>query len=194
MLSPKRENNGDFFKVDLTKIINEHHPLVRLSDSIKWEELEESIKDKYTENTGSPGKSLRLMLGLEYLKYLYDESDEQIVIKYVENPYYQYFCGNQHFEHHLPIDPSSMTRFRKRIGKDKIELLLKGTIESAKNNSLLNPKDYRQLNVDTTVQYQRHPYGREEYYISYGFQAVLCDDTKIRQTSKRGRDKFTTKF
>ena len=79
MLPKKKETGGDFFKVELAKIINENYPLVRLSDSIKWEELEESIKDKYTENTGSLGKSLRLMLGLQYLKYLNDESDEQIV-------------------------------------------------------------------------------------------------------------------
>jgi IS5 family transposase len=162
---------------------------VQLSESIKWEELESSIKDKYSEKTGSPGKSLRLMLGLQYLKYLYDESDEQIVLKFVENPYYQYFCGNQHFEHHLPIDPSSMTRFRKRIGKDKIELLLKGTIEAAKDKSLLNSKDYRQLNVDTTVQEKNitFPTDSKLYYVmiqKLGKQAKE-GGINLRQSFKR---------
>ncbi|PID61816.1 MAG: hypothetical protein CR986_02395 [Ignavibacteriae bacterium] len=63
---------------------------------------------------GSPGKSLCLMVGLHYLKYLYNERDETIIEKYIENPYYRYF------EHHFPITPSSMTRFRKRIGKEKV--------------------------------------------------------------------------
>ena len=60
MLPKKRENSGDFFKVELEKLINKLHPLVQLSEAIKWEDLETSIKDKHTEKTGSPGKSLRL--------------------------------------------------------------------------------------------------------------------------------------
>ncbi len=73
------------------------------------------------------------MLGLQYLKYLNDESNEQIVIKFVENPYYQYFCGNQHFEHRLSIYPSSMTRFHKRIEKDR------EIIEMVKRRRTLEP-------------------------------------------------------
>ena len=55
------------------------------------------------------------MVGLHVLKHVFDESDESVCARWVENPYWQYFCGETHFRHELPIDPSSMTRPRKRV-------------------------------------------------------------------------------
>ncbi|MBA4407039.1 hypothetical protein C0389_07185, partial [bacterium] len=113
-LKPRREQKTlEIFKVRLEEIINKEHPLVKISETMNWKNMEEALSKKYTEKMGAPGKEIRLMIGLQYLKYIYNESDEMIVQKFIENLYYQYFCGNECFEHSLPIDSSSMTRFRK---------------------------------------------------------------------------------
>jgi IS5 family transposase len=152
-MKPKNEQKSlEIFKVRLEEIINKAHPLVKLSESLNWKTLEGKLSSKYSDKMGAPGKEIRLMVGLQYLKYMYNESDEMIVQKFVENPYYQYFCGNEYFEHSLPIDSSSMTRFRKRMGKETIEELFKETVTSAERSNQLKEKDFEQLNVDTTVQ------------------------------------------
>jgi len=152
-MKPKKAlKTFEIFKIRLVEIINLTHPLVKISETINWKKLEEELAASYAEKMGAPGKEIRLMAGLQYLKYLYNESDEMIVQKFVENPYYQYFCGNEYFEHTLPIDPSSMTRFRGRMGKEKIEELFKEIVKSANKSEQLKEKDFSQLNVDTTVQ------------------------------------------
>ncbi len=152
-MKPKNEKKTlEIFKVRLEEIINKEHPLVKLSEAINWKNLEQGLSKKYTEKMGAPGKEIRLMVGLQYLKYMYNESDEMIVRKFVENPYYQYFCGNEYFEHDLPIDSSSMTRFRRRMGNQTIEELFKETVKTAESINQLKVKDFEQLNVDTTVQ------------------------------------------
>jgi len=89
-MEPRNEQKTlEIFKVRLEEIINKTHPLVRLSETMKWKILEEKLSKKYTEKMGAPGKEIRLMVGLQYLKYMYNESDEMIVQKFVENPYYQ---------------------------------------------------------------------------------------------------------
>ncbi len=180
-MRPRNEQKTlEIFKVRLEEIINKAHPLVSLSETINWKKLEEKLLVKYTEKIGAPGKEIRLMVGLQYLKYMYNESDEMIVQKFVENPYYQYFCGNEYFEHSFPIDPSSMTRFRKRMGKETIEELFKETIRSAASIKEIKEKDFEQLNVDTTV---------EEKAISFPTDAKLYYkmlEVLVEQANKRG--------
>jgi IS5 family transposase len=152
-MKPKNEKKTlEIFKVRLEEIINKEHPLVKLSEAISWKNLEEKLSKNYSEKMGAPAKEIRLMVGLQYLKYMYNESDEMMVQKFVENPYYQYFCGNEYFEHALPIDSSSMTRFRRRMGNQTIEELFKETVKTAEHSNQLKGKDFEQLNVDTTVQ------------------------------------------
>lgn len=180
-MKPRNEQRTlEIFKVRLEEIINKEHPLVKLAESINWKSLEEKMSKKYSKTMGAPGKEIRLMVGLQYLKYMYNESDEMMVEKFVENPYYQYFCGNEYFEHSLPIDSSSMTNFRKRIGKETIEELLEETVKSANRNNQLKEKDFEQLNVDTTV---------EEKAISFPTDSKLYYkmlEDLVEQANKRG--------
>ena len=92
------------------------------------------------------------MVGLHYLKYAFDQSDESVVERWVENPYWQYFCGFDYLQHEFPIDPSSMSRWRNRVGEDLFEKLLTLTINAAKAYKLVKVNDLKQINVDTTVQ------------------------------------------
>ena len=91
-------------------------------------------------------------MGLQYLKHLYALSDDEVVMRWVENPYWQYFCGERYFQHALPIDPSQMTRFRQRIGEGGCEWLLQLTIEVGLATKTIQTAHLRQVSVDTTVQ------------------------------------------
>jgi IS5 family transposase len=78
------------------------------------------------------------MAGLHYLKYAFDETDESVLYWFLENPYWQYFCGYDYFQKTCPVDPSSLTRFRKRIGTEGLNFLLeelKKTISQIENQS-----------------------------------------------------------
>lgn len=119
---------------------------------IGWTAFDEAFGALYVENKGRPGKSTRLMVGLHYLKHAFDESDESVVSKLLENPYWQYFCRFEYFQHELPLDPSSMTRWRQRVGPEGVERLLAETVATAKRGKVLEKGHVERVNVDTTVQ------------------------------------------
>jgi transposase, IS5 family len=99
-----------------------------------------------------PASAARLMVGLCYLQHAFALSDEEVVARWVENPYWQYFCGFDHLQLALPIDPSSLVRWRRRIGQDGIELLLQETIAAAQRGEAVKPQSLERVSVDTTVQ------------------------------------------
>ena len=132
----------------LSEIIDSDHPLVKLADAIDWESIEEELKEAYPSTTGHPNKPIRLMVGLHYLRYLFDLSDERIVWAYIENPYYQYFCGEKVFQHTFPIDRSSMSRFRERLKKKKLYKLLQETIKSGFRTKVLKAKSVETAVID----------------------------------------------
>ena len=146
------ESHGDLFRSSLEQILNKKHPLYVLANKIDWERFDKSFGELFAQKQGRPGLPTRLVVGLHYLKHAYNESDESVVARLLENPYWQYFCGFKQFQHDLPIDPSSLTRWRKRLGPEKIEELLTATIETAKEEKLLTEKHVERVNVDTTVQ------------------------------------------
>jgi len=148
----KKGKQAPLFQARLEQIVSREHPLYQLSKKIDWSVFEQEFGSLYVENVGRPGKSIRLLVGLHYLKYTYSESDESVVERFLENPYWQYFCGFEYFQHELPIDPSSLTRWRKRVGAEGMEKLLKETVETAKRGKLITRRDAQRVNVDTTVQ------------------------------------------
>jgi len=106
----------------------------------------------YVEDRGRPGKPIRLMVGLHYLEYSFNESDESVLTRFLENPYWQYFCGFEYFQHELPIDSSSLTIFRKRIGESGPEKLLEALLQTTKREGHLKRSDLNKVNIDTIVQ------------------------------------------
>ena len=104
--------------------------MVKLANAIDWDRLEEVFGKSYCPDNGRPAISTRLMIALHYLKYTYNLSDEDTLLVWLENPYWQYFSGMKFFEHTLPMDSSSMSRWRKRIKESGAEELLKETIEA----------------------------------------------------------------
>ena len=148
---PKKHDHEDLFRSRLDPILNRKHPLFVLANQIDWSVFDNTFGRLYSEK-GRPGKSTRLLVGLHYLKHTFNESDESVVARLLENPYWQYFCGFEYFIHRLPIDPSSLTRWRKRVGPKGLEQLLGETLETAKRGEQLTEQHMERVNVDTTVQ------------------------------------------
>ena len=155
-MNPKRpaikERQQELFRVELSRIIDRSHSLIKLSAVVDWEELEKVFGTTYCPDNGRPAISTRLMVALHYLKYTHNLSDDDVVAGWVENPYWQYFSGMKYFEHRIPIHPSSMTRWRKRIGDAGAEALLKQTIEAGLKLKAIKQVQLQRVNVDTTVQ------------------------------------------
>src|ERR1039457_194069 len=143
----------------LEKIINPQHPLARLARALDWQRFDELFAPTFHPANGRPGLPTRLMVGLQYLKYAYDLSDEAVLAGWLENPYWQYFCGGVYFEHEVPLDSSSLTHWRKRIAAAGAEELLAETLRCGLYLKRVNPTSLRRINVDTTVQpkHIRHP-------------------------------------
>ncbi|MDR0352303.1 MAG: transposase, partial [Opitutaceae bacterium] len=148
----KHEKQREMFKMELIMLVDRRHPMVKLAGNINWEEFDKHLEATYPERLGQPGLGTRLMVSLHYLKYQYNLSDEEVLGHWVENPYWQYLSGMQYFEHEKPMDSSSMTRWRKRLGESGAEEMLKQTLESAVRMKVLKPVQVVPINADTTVQ------------------------------------------
>ena len=150
--SPEGDPSDDLFRARLSSQLDRKHPLVRLAGVIEWDSFDAAFGALYHETLGRPGKPTRLMVGLSYLKHCYNLSDEQVCERWLENPYWQFFCGFDYLQHRLPIDPSSLTRWRERIGASGMERLLAATIDAALAVSAVKPSSLERVTIDTTVQ------------------------------------------
>ena len=142
----------DLFRARLDQIINMSHELVKLAQAISWRFIEERCGAVYSDGPGMPPLPTRLMAGLAILKHTFDLSDEELCARWVENPYFQYLCGEEFFCHELPFDRSSMTRWRQRMGEERIASLLQESLHVAVSTGAMKPEDTRRVIVDTTVQ------------------------------------------
>jgi IS5 family transposase len=150
--TPQKDQQRDLFRAALVNIIDSNHGLVKLSKVVEWDRLDDLFGSTYCPDNGRPGVSTRLMVALHYLKYTHNLSDEDVVATWVENPYWQYFSGMKWFEHELPINASSMTRWRKRIGEAGAEEFLKETIKAGLKLKAVKSFQLKRVNIDTTVQ------------------------------------------
>src|SRR5271155_1330576 len=151
-----RERRGsgeqDMFRSRLDQVINMDHPLVKLARAIDWRFLEEKCGAVYKDGAGQPPLPTRLMAGLAILKHTYNLSDEVVCELWIENPYYQYFCGEEFFQHRLPLDRSSMSNWRNRMGEERLQALLQESLAVATKTGAMKPGDLARIIVDTTVQ------------------------------------------
>src|SRR5262249_36503347 len=83
---------------------------------------------------------------------MHNLSDEALCERWVENPYFQYFCGEMVFRHELPFDRSSLTRWRQRLGEEQIVALLQESLWVAHRTGAIDTKDLERVAIDTTVQ------------------------------------------
>jgi len=142
----------DLFRSRLDQIIDLRHPLVKLARETDWAFLEKTFGAAYTDGPGQPPLPTRLMAGLIILKYTHNLSDEALCERWVENPYYQYFCGEEFFQHELVLDRSSLSNWRKRMGEEKVRALLQESLSVATKTGAVKPAQLCEVIVDTTVQ------------------------------------------
>ena len=150
--NPVLSGQDDMFRHRLANIIDMSHALVKLSGHIDWESLAADFSVYYCEDNGRPGGSIRLMAGLQLLKDLNGISDEEVCATWRDNPYFQYFCGEEFFQHQLPVEPPSLSIFRKRIGEAGMERLLQETIKLGLKTGTIKKRELEKVTVDTTVQ------------------------------------------
>jgi IS5 family transposase len=150
----ERRESGeqDLFRSRLDQVINMDHALVKLARTIDWGFLEEKFGAVYADGSGRPPLPTRLMAGLAILKHTYNLSDEVLCELWIENPYYQYFCGEEFFQHRLPLDRSSMTNWRNRMGEERLQALLQESLAVATRSGAIKPSEFSRVIVDTTVQ------------------------------------------
>ncbi len=167
----KNTRQGQLFEVELSTLVRRDHKLVKLSERIDWSRFESKFGELYCENNGRPGLPTRLFVGLTYLKYLHNVSDEILLLAWIENPYWQYFCGERYFQHEAPCDRSQMSKWRKRIGEKGAEELFQESLAVAREAGLLKMSSLKELYVDTTVQ---------EKNISYPSEANLLNRARAK--------------
>src|SRR5829696_7359069 len=141
----------DLFRARLQNLVDPRHPLVRLAELIDWGRFEAEFGPLYTDGIGRPGLPTRLMVGLHLLKHMDGLSDEAVCTRYLDSPYAQLFRGEVHFQHGLPLDRSSMTRWRQRIGAERLEVLLAESLAAAQQCGAVEEKHLRRVTIDTTV-------------------------------------------
>jgi len=154
-MKPKsQESSGqsDLFNTPLADLLNPKHELYQLAHLIDWQTLDDAFGEFFTEKQGAPALPTRLIAGLHYLKHAFARSDEAVVAQWLENPYWQYFCGEEYFQHQMPCHPTSLTHWRKRIGEAGCEWMLSVTIQAGVDSKTVKPSHFKSVTVDSTVQ------------------------------------------
>ena len=154
MRPAKRSDGGAAQQLEprLDQIVDLNHPLGKLAQHIDWAFVEQRLDAVYRDGPGQPPLPTRLMAGLAILKHMRNLSDEKLCESWLENPYYQLFCGEEFFRYSLPLERSSMTRWRQRMGEETLTVLLQESLRLAIRTGAAKPSDFTRIIVYTTVQ------------------------------------------
>ncbi len=181
--------SDDLFRSSLEAIIDPSHELVQLSSLIDWDRFDDAFGTHYHDRKGRHGLPTRLMAGLHLLKHMKGFSDDETCAAWLENPYFQAFCGETHFQHRLPFDRSSLTRWRQRIGAGDLEALLAETIAVAVKTKAVSERQLERITVDTTVQTKAVAHPTDSHLILRAIEwlnrAATRHSIKLRQSFLR---------
>lgn len=148
MLTPNRTfHQSNLFETDLLWQLDPADPLLQLTEVIPWHEFEEAFSVHYMQGTGAPSKPIRLMVGLLILKQMESLSDEELVLQWKRNSYYQAFCGMKEFCRQLPCHSTELVHFRKRIGIEGVDRIFRMSVGLHGAAALEDT-----IHVDATVQ------------------------------------------
>ena len=182
----------ELFRSRLENQIDLRHPLAKLARRMSWTDLEDALAPTLPpdpERGGRPALPVRLMAGLLYLKHAYDLSDEAVCERWLENPYWQFFTGEVVFQTALPCNPSSLTRWRQRLGEAGMEELLAQTIAAARSMKAVDARELLRVIVDTTVQEKAIAHPTDSRLLEVARKKLVLmsrrNGLKLRQTYER---------
>jgi len=194
----KSEPNTDLFREELAQMINLKHPLCTMSQQMDWNKADGIVRGWFDSEIGRPAKDTRLIAGLILLKQMFNVSDDDLPLRWVENPYWQYFCGEVYFQHDFPIHPTSMTKWRHRMKEEDAEALLSLTIDLGLKSKAVKRSDFKKVNIDTTVQEKAITYPTDSKLMQRAIQTIgkLCKeyDLPIKQNYKHVSKKLLFKI
>jgi len=143
----------------LREQLDPRQPLYQLAEKLPWTSFEEAFAGCYSPE-GRPAKPVRLMVGLLLLKQLHHLGDETVVAQWVQNPYWQFFCGMSEFQWSLPCDPSDLVYFRQRIGEEGVAVIFAASAQLHGKKA-----EEAEVVIDSTVQ---------EKAVTYPTDTKLC--------------------
>ena len=187
-MKPKQINQHQdcFFEYRLSEQLNPHHELFIFSKFFDWETLEGSFKDEFVSEVGAPAKPVRLVIGTMILQHMYGYSDEEVVSNWLENPYWQCFCGYDYLQWGFPIYATTLTRWRKRIGVEGVEKVLRLVVKSALRVKVVSKNSLKKAIVDTTVMPKAISYPTDARLYARGIKELVCfaksSGIELRQT------------
>lgn len=190
-MKPTKKNTIQslLFEPRLSDTLYPKHELCVLSKLLPWEYLENEFHGLFTEKSGAPAKPTRLVVGILMLQHMYGLSDDRVVQGWRENPYWQYFCGCDHLQWDYPIHPSSLSRWRFRLGEDGMKKILTVTVQTAVRSGAVKASSLKNAIVDTTVMPKNvaYPTDSKLYYRGICTLAKMSEDNglKLRQTYRR---------
>jgi transposase, IS5 family len=149
---PRDDRQKDLLRPALEEVIDLGHALVRLAREIDWQFLAGRFSSVGTAGEGRPPLPPRLVAGLFILRHMHNLSDAVLCARWLENPYYQFCCGELRFCHALAFERSSLTHWRQRLGEEQLVALIQESLAVAHKTGALAPRDLERVVVDTTVQ------------------------------------------
>ena len=178
--SLREERQGDLFRSRLDSILSMNHEICQLANELDWDWLDEELSEYYS-NEGRPSIPVRTMGGMLLLKQMFNESDESVLRRWVENPYWQYFTGETYFQHKPPFDPTDFVYFRKRVGEKGMEKVLSLTVRLHCGSEV-----EEEVLVDTTVQEKNITYPTDTKLalkiIDYCWSYAESENIQLRQS------------
>lgn len=190
-MRPKKQQKqaqDELFQVRLEAICDPANALVKLADQIDWEHLDHEFGSLYSE-AGRPAIATRMMVGLTLLQSLYSLSEDEVVNRWAENPYWQYLCGETFFVHKKPIARSGLSKWRKRIQEHGMETLLQQTLAVGISTGAVSKRSLERVSVDTTVQPKNITYPTDAKLLNRSREHLVKlaqkHDIKLRQSYER---------
>lgn len=187
-MKPKRVNHsqGSLLEARLSELLDPHNRLRLLADLIDWKELEGQLDSYFHSEKGAPGKPIRLVSGVLMLQHMTGLSDEQMAVGWIQNPYWQYFCGYDYLQWKFPMDPSSLSRWRQRLGEKGLEKILQATLKLALRVGIVKTNSFETVIVDTTVMEKNIAYPTDARLYYRSLQKLVKEakrhDIALRQT------------
>lgn len=183
---PIDHSQGRLFQQRLSSQLNPSHELYQLSKLIEWDYYEKEFANLFVEKMGAPAKPVRLIVGILMLQHMNGYSDQGAIDEWVENPYWQFFCGYDFLQWEKPIDSSSLPRWRNRLGVEGIEKILQGTIKAAIKSGAVLASSLCRVIVDTTVMEKNIAFPTDAKLYYNGIRTLVRmaknSDLQLRQT------------